>query len=153
MSRIGPSTSLARFTVSEAHRAETELWMTRYLAPATVLCAALLLVDCGGASAQGQAANVTQAIYNDNLRGVTSHLERGVSSTVTSSQVRELSSKMHALGAYQGLKPGNYNGLQVGIAPKGSNEYVYQASFTKGTMFVVVKLAPDGKLLAYRVMP
>ncbi len=118
----------------------------------TVMIAGIALAGCG-ASAQMQAADVTQAIYSDNVAGVTSRLERGVSAMVTPSEVRALSRKMHALGSYRGLEPGSYGGLHVTSPPAGSNEHVYQASFDKGTMFVVVKTAPDGKLLAYRVMP
>jgi delta 1-pyrroline-5-carboxylate dehydrogenase len=115
----------------------------------------MALAACGGnaqAQARTQADAVTRAIYADDVHGVTSRLESSIAGTITRAQVGTLSDKMHALGAYQGLQPGNYRGLTLPPAPKSSGEHVYQAIFARGVMFVAVKLAPDGRLLAYRVM-
>ena len=54
-----------------------------------------------------------------------------------------LSDKMHALGKYERL---SLLGMDT-----STHVYTYRASFAKGTMNVVVRLDPDGKLAAYRV--
>ena len=52
---------------------------------------------------------------------------------------------MHALGDFQSLAPLN-------SAPD-SGRYTYTANFEKGRMVVQLRLDPDGKVGAYRVVP
>lgn len=108
---------------------------------------ALVLAACGGGNssgaAQSSADTTTKAVYNDDLNGVTQNFDDNLKTQVTRSEVGILSDQMHKLGEYQGL-------TYVSNDPN-KNEYTYRAGFTKGTMNVVVRLDPDGKLSAYRV--
>lgn len=88
---------------------------------------------------------MTRAVYADDVAGVASHLDPGVAGVVTRAEVGTLSDKMHALGNYQGLQS------VAGAMPR--DEFTYQAIFDHGTMVVVVRLDPSGKLAAYRVVP
>jgi hypothetical protein len=107
-----------------------------------------LAACAGGAGGTGQAQNsadtTTKAVYADDVDGVTQNFDDSLKTQVTRSQVGILSDKMHSLGDYQGL-------TYVGSDPV-KNEYTYRANFTKGAMNVVLKLDPDGKIAAYRVL-
>jgi hypothetical protein len=107
---------------------------------------ALVLAGCGGNSA-GQAQTVadstTKAAYNDDINGVTQNFNDALKAQVTRSQVGTISDQMHRLGDYQGL-------TYVNTDP-AKNEYTYRANFSKGSMTVVLRLDPDGKIAAYRV--
>jgi len=107
----------------------------------------LMLAACNGGNSGGAAQNsadtTTKAVYNDDLGGVTQNFDDTLKTQVTRSEVGILSDQMHKLGDYQGL-------TFVSSDPNKS-EYTYRAGFTKGTMNVVVRLDPDGKLSAYRV--
>jgi hypothetical protein len=114
------------------------------------ICAAVvaLLTGCGhggAGKAQSAADAVTQAVYNNDVDGVTSQLEDRTKTEVSRAEVGMLSDKMHALGKYKGLTP-----LSSDAA---NNEFTYRASFERGTMNVVVRLAPDDRLAAYRIFP
>ena len=52
---------------------------------------------------------------------------------------------MHALGAYRFLK-------QTSADPD-KGRYDYDAAFDKGTMLVELRMDPDQKIAAYRVVP
>ena len=108
----------------------------------------LALAACGGGNgggqAQGSADSTTKAVYNDDIDGVTQNFDDSLKSQVTRSEVGILSDQMHRLGDYKGL-------TFVSNDP-AKNEYTYRADFAKGSMNVVLRLDPDGKIAAYRVL-
>jgi hypothetical protein len=79
------------------------------------------------------------------MTGVTPSFDTALQSQVSRAEVGALSDKMHALGDYKGLS-------FVSSDPTKS-EYTYRADFANGTMSVVIRLDPDGKLAAYRIFP
>ncbi len=107
----------------------------------------LALAACGGGDpsggSQGFADSATKAVYNDDVNALTQHFDDALKAQVTRATVGKLSDQMHKLGDYRGLS-------YVSSDPK-KNEYTYRAAFTNGSMNVVVRLDPDGKLAAYRV--
>jgi hypothetical protein len=112
-------------------------------------CLLLALVACRGAAedpagrAQGLAETVTNAIYANDADGVRSQLDDGVARLVTRAQVGALSDRFHALGAYRGLT--------FLVSDPTKNEFTYRAAFAEGNVNVVVRLARDGRLAAYRI--
>ena len=100
-----------------------------------------------GSGASGSAAStadtVTKAVYNNDADGVVSNFDDQLKQKVSRGEVGTLSDKMHALGDYKGLTYVN--------GDPAKNEYTYRANFDKGTMNVVVRVDPDGKLSAYRI--
>ena len=108
----------------------------------------LLLAACGGntnGAAQSTADAITKAAYNNDLQGVTASFDDALKPHVTHASVGVIADKMHALGDYQGL-------TFVASDPT-KNEFTFRAKFSKGTMNVVERLDPDGKVAAYRVVP
>ncbi|HEY5341856.1 MAG TPA: hypothetical protein VIK27_12575 [Candidatus Aquilonibacter sp.] len=105
----------------------------------------IALAGCGGHDPQSTASDVTRAVYDNDLRGVTARVDQALLPQVSRANVGAISDKMHALGSYNGLTP-------IASDPV-KNEYTYRASFAKGTMNVVIRLDSDGKLAAYRVFP
>ena len=105
------------------------------------------LAACGGSNGSGSAAStadsVTKAAYNNDVDGVTSSFDDHLKTQVSRAEVGVISDRMHSLGTYKGLT------LLASDASK--NEFTYRAAFDKGTMNVVVRLDPDGKLSAYRI--
>lgn len=112
-------------------------------------CLLLALVACRGVAedatgrAQGLAQAVTSAIYANDPDGVRSQLDEGVARLVTRAQVGALSDRFHALGEYRGLT--------FLVSDPTKNEFTYRAAFAKGNVNVVVRLAQDGRLAAYRI--
>lgn len=94
-------------------------------------------------SAANTADNVTKSVYNNDIDGVTSNFDDRLKSQVSRGEVGTLSDKMHALGDYKGLTFVNGDNTK--------NEFTYRANFDKGTMSVVIRVDPDGKLSAYRI--
>lgn len=103
------------------------------------------LAACASHDPQSTANGVTRAVYNDDLSAVTPYFDDALRPQVSRAGVGVISDKMHALGSYSGLT----------LLGKDSakNEYTYRASFSKGTMNVIVRLDDDGRLAAYRVFP
>jgi hypothetical protein len=91
------------------------------------------------------ADQTTRSVYNADYDGTTSHFDDAAKAQVTRGSLGELSDKMHALGAYQGLKPNS--------SDPSTGRYVYEASFDKGTMLIELRMDPDQKIAAYRVVP
>jgi hypothetical protein len=98
-----------------------------------------------GSRAQADANAVTRAVYDDNPSEVIAHFDAAIKPTVSRAEVGVLSDKMHSLGSWQGI---TYLGTDA-----STNEYTYRARFQRGSMDVVVRLDPKGKLSAYRVFP
>jgi hypothetical protein len=110
------------------------------------LALVLGLAACAGNStgqAQAAADSTTKAVYTDDADAVTQNFDDTLKAQVTRSEVGILSDQMHKFGDYKGL-------TYVSNDP-AKNEYTYRANFTKGSMNVVLKLDPDGKIAAYRV--
>lgn len=109
---------------------------------------ALPLAACAGGgngAAQSTADAVTKAAYANDYSGVTSSFNDALKKQVTRASVGMISDKMHALG--------NYQGLTLLATDNTKNEYTFKAAFSKGSMNVVERLDPNGKIAAYRVIP
>ena len=91
------------------------------------------------------ADETTRAIYAADLSGATSHFDDSLKGQVTRAQLGALSDAMHMLGNYKGLTELQSNG--------DSGRYDYTANFDRGTMVVMLRVDPDGKIGAYRVSP
>jgi protein involved in sex pheromone biosynthesis len=91
------------------------------------------------------ANQVTRAIYNNDISGVTSNFDSTLAAQVTRASVGALSDKMHALG--------NYQGLTEAAMDIPSHRYTFDAKFDKGDMTVGMRLDASGKIAAYRVVP
>ena len=120
-----------------------------------VACAVLILgvfclSDCGNKRGAGNtettlADQVTRAVYNNDMAGVTSNFNSDLASQVTRASVGTLSDKMHALG--------NYQSITEAATDIPSRRYTFDAKFDNGDMTVFVRLDTDGKIAAYRVVP
>ncbi len=119
--------------------------------PRAVLAAVALAVAASACAAksgddpQALADQTTRAVYDVDLDRTTARFDDALKAQVTRASIGNLSDKMHALGAYHGLKP------LTSDPDKG--RYDYQAAFDKGTMRVELRLDPDQKIGAYRVVP
>ena len=109
------------------------------------IAAAIALSACSGSNPQRLADQTTQALYQDNRDGVVANFDSTLKPQVTQAQVGAISDAMHMLGSYKGLRPMQSNG--------DTGRYDFTASFDKGTMLVMIRLDPDGKIGAYRVSP
>src|SRR5579875_4179133 len=70
---------------------------------------------------QALADGVTRSVYNVDYAGTTAHFDDALKAQVTRASIGDLSDKMHALGAYRGLKASSSD------PEKG--RYVYAATF------------------------
>lgn len=120
-----------------------------------VACGVLILgvfclSDCGNKRGAGNtettlADQVTRAVYNNDMAGVTSNFNGNLASQVTRASVGTLSDKMHALG--------NYQSLTETATDIPSRRYSFDAKFDKGDMTIGLRLDANGKIAAYRVVP
>jgi hypothetical protein len=117
--------------------------MKRALTSLVLVLTACQTADTAVARAQSLAQGVTSAIYADDPAGVRSKLDDSIAPLVTRAQVGLLSDKLHALGAYEGLA--------FLVSDPMKNEFTYRAGFAHGNVNVVVRLARNGKLAAYRI--
>lgn len=114
-------------------------------------CAALVLTIAAYGCAhhdddpQALADGATRGVYDADYDKTTEHFDDALKAQVTRSAIGDLSDKMHALGAYKGLKPA------ASDADKG--RYDYEAAFDKGTMLVRLRLDPTHKIGAFRMVP
>ncbi len=111
-------------------------------------CGLTFALGACGAPADSPAAiadQTTKAVYNVDVDGTEAHMADDLKNQVTRASIGDLSDKMHALGAYKGVK-------QTSSDPdKGL--YAFEASFDRGTLAVNLRLDPTGKIGAYRVSP
>jgi len=116
-------------------------------ARAVLAALALAASACAAKSDDPQALadQTTRAVYDVDLERTTARFDDALKSQVTRASLGDLSDKMHALGAYKGLKP-------LGSDPD-KGRYDYEAAFDKGTMRVELRLDPNQKIGAYRVVP
>ncbi len=97
------------------------------------------------ADPQALADETTRGVYDVDLARATANFDDALKTQVNRASVGELSDRMHALGTYRGLK-------QVAAEPD-KGRYDYQATFDKGTLLVQIRIDPDQKLGAYRIVP
>lgn len=94
---------------------------------------------------QALADQTTRGVYAADYDATTARFDDALKTQVTRASLGQLSDQMHALGAYHGLKQTSAD------ADKG--RYDYEAAFDKGTMLVELRMDPDDKIGAYRVVP
>jgi len=121
--------------------------MNRKLLIATVTALSLTAVaGCAQHSdPQALADQATRGVYNVDYDTTTANFDDSLKTQVTRSSIGDLSDKMHTLGAYHGLKA-------AGSDPD-KGRYDYQAAFDKGTMLIQMRVDPNWKIGAYRVVP
>ena len=121
--------------------------IVRLVGTLLAMLAMVALAACSSpaGAAQSSADAVTKAVYANDMASVSSNMDTTLQGQISRGDVGTLSDKMHALGDYKGL-------TFVNSDPTKS-EYTYRADFATGSMNVVVRLDPDGKLAAYRVFP
>jgi hypothetical protein len=100
---------------------------------------------CASNDPQSTTNGVTRAVYDDNVAAVQPYFDDTLRPQISRAGVGVLSDKMHAMGTYSGLTLLGSDTMK--------REYTYRANFSKGTMNVVVRVDPDGRLAAYRVFP
>ena len=98
-----------------------------------------------GADQAKIADTITRAVYANDYDATTANFDDATKKTVTRSDLGELSDRMHALGDYQSLSTRS--------ASPDTGKYEFDAVFTGGTMVVELRIDPDGKIGAYRVVP
>jgi hypothetical protein len=91
------------------------------------------------------ADQTTRGVYDVDYAATTARFDDALKSQVTRASIGQLSDRMHALGAYRGLK-------QTSADPD-KGRYDYEATFDKGTLLVELRIDPDQKIGAYRVVP
>ena len=91
------------------------------------------------------ASDTTRGVYDADYGKTTEHFDAALKFQVTKPSLSDLAAKMHALGAYRGLK-------QTGSDPD-KRRYEFEATFDKGAMMVEMRLDPQGLIGAYRVVP
>ncbi len=94
---------------------------------------------------QELADQTTRAVYNVDYDATTANFDDTLKGQVTRASLGQLADQMHALGAYQGLKPAS--------SDPDKGRYDYTATFDKGTMVVQLRLDPNQKIGAYRITP
>jgi hypothetical protein len=119
-------------------------------APAWLTAAAVGALALAGCAAHadspaGLADQTTKAVYAVNIDATEAGMDDDLRKQVTRASVGDLSDKMHALGAYQGLK-------QTSAEP-GTGRYAFTANFEHGILAVDMRLDSSGKIGAYRVSP
>lgn len=120
--------------------------MTRLHLSAAAVAFAIAVGGCAShPDPQALADDTTQGVYNADLDRTTAHFDDTLKAQVTRASIGDLSDKMHALGTYHGLKA-------VSSDPD-KGRYDYDAAFDKGTMRVELRLDPNQKIGAYRVVP
>jgi hypothetical protein len=112
------------------------------------LALAAAVAGCAGnafGAAQATADSTTKAVYANDPNAMTSNFDDALKKQVTRAEVGTISDQMHKLG--------DYKGLTLLKSDTTKNEFTYRADFATGSMNVVIRLDPDGKLAAYRVVP
>ena len=91
------------------------------------------------------ADQTTRGVYAADYDATTARFDDTLKSQVTRASIGQLSDQMHALGTYQGLK-------QTSADPD-KGRYDFEATFDKGTMLVELRIDPNDKIGAYRIVP
>jgi hypothetical protein len=109
---------------------------------------ALAIVACGCARHDDPAVladATTRGVYDVDYARTTERFDDALKAQVTRASIGQLADQMHALGTYRGLK-------QTSSDPD-KGRYDFEAAFEKGTMLVELRVDPDQKIGAYRVVP
>lgn len=110
----------------------------------SVFAGTIFLAACGGSgSPQATADATTKAIYNDDVTAMQARFDDDLRKQVTLDQVATISSKLHALGAYDGLSQTS--------ADTAAGRFDYNARFGAVTVPVHIRFDASGKLAAYRL--
>jgi hypothetical protein len=91
------------------------------------------------------ADQTTRGVYAADYDATTARFDDALKTEVTRASIGQLSDQMHALGAYRGLK-------QTSADPD-KGRYDYEAAFDKGTLLVELRIDPNQKIGAYRIVP
>jgi hypothetical protein len=116
-----------------------------------IASAAIALAVAAAACAQPRtdplalADQTTRGVYAADYDATTARFDDALKAQVTRASIGQLSDQMHALGSYQGLKQKS--------ADPDRGRYDYEAAFDKGTLLVELRIDPDDKIGAYRVVP
>ena len=114
----------------------------------TALLAALAFVTSGCArhlTPPALADAMTRAVYAGDAAAARSKFIEALRPSVTPQSVSVVSARMHRYGEYHRLS-------QVSEIP-AQRRYDFEAEFDRGTMLIQLKLASDGSISAYRVVP
>lgn len=113
----------------------------------TLLIAALGIAGCGSSAGNEQklADQVTRAVYNDDMSGVTANMDSEAAQQVTRASLGVVSDLMHRMGNYQGLTE---TGTDI-----PARRYTFDAKFDHGDLTIKLRLDPDGKIAGYHVIP
>lgn len=113
---------------------------------ARVAGALIVLAGCGHSDTPATLADqTTKAVYAVDVAATEANMDDDLRKQVTRASIGDLSDKMHALGAYVGLKPNT--------AEPDKGRYAFEADFEHGILAVDLRLDPTGKIGAYRVSP
>ncbi|MBV8600000.1 MAG: hypothetical protein JO359_00400 [Candidatus Eremiobacteraeota bacterium] len=108
--------------------------------------AAVALCACAAARSPAQLADqTTRAVYDLDYDRAVAGMDDSLKAQVTRAQIGALSDGMHNLGAYHGLTQSTSN--------PDAGRYDYIANFDRGTMLVLLRIDPTGKVGAYRITP
>jgi len=91
------------------------------------------------------ADQTTRGVYDVDYDATVARFDDALKAQVTRASIGQLADQMHALGTYHGLK-------QTSADPD-KGRYDYEAAFDKGTLLVELRVDPDQKIGAYRVVP
>jgi len=109
---------------------------------------AFAAIGCSHASGSdpAQAADsITRSVYANDYDATVANFDDATKKTVTRTELGALSDRMHALGDYKSLTARDAN--------PDTGKYEYDAAFTNGSLLVLLRVDPDGKIGAYRVEP
>jgi len=122
--------------------------ITRSASPGALLACALLLGACssgGNQDPNALAEKITRAVYANDLDTTVASFDDETKKQVTRGQLGVISDRMHALGDIKSF-------TQRSSEPD-KGRYDYDVSFTNGSMLVQLRVDPDGKIGAYRIVP
>jgi hypothetical protein len=108
----------------------------------------LLLGACssgGNQDPNALAEKITRAVYANDLDTTVASFDDETKKQVTRGQLGVISDRMHALGDIKSF-------TQRSSEPD-KGRYDYDVSFTNGSMLVQLRVDPDGKIGAYRIVP
>ena len=119
--------------------------MRIYVAVAAIALAVTAVACASRTDPLALAAQTTRGVYDADYAVTTASFDDALKAQVTAASLRQVSAQMHALGAYRLLRPTS--------ADPDKHRYDYEAVFDNGTMLVQMRLDPDQKIGAYRIVP
>jgi len=130
----------------QPHHERAAFNMNKFLL-STLLVATLGIAGCGGSAGNEQklADQVTKAVYNNDMGGVTANMDSEAAQQVTRASLGAVSDLMHRMGNYQGLTE---TGTDI-----PTHRYTFDAKFDHGDLTIKLRLDADGKIAGYHVIP